>query len=344
MKKGRVNAKYTEEEIRSNRTFPTGNTILLAIILAVQLGLVILGICYQPTPQDVIHQYNVTVQPLDDGSLDIEYHLVWEALDTSEELTWVEIGMANKNFTVYRDSVSSNISTYSKYTAEDYISLQLDFKKAYHGGDVIDFSFKINQKDMLCKNESGYFYEFVPGWFNAIQVEQYEFLWLMDGSKDYVRRGSLDYGEYCKMTVQYGMDDFAGCQTVKYHPFDDGSAYNQLREDKVGIVFLCCLVAAMLIIAEVYIVDSYVSYDRGRGFLSGHGYYVHTYGRSNPYYIRARDRYNATHSRSSGGRRGGGCACACACAGGGRAGCSQKDGYGTNLDPAYEADNSLQEK
>ena len=211
MKKGRVNAKYTEEEIRSNRTFPTGNTILLAIILAVQLGLVILGICYQPTPQDVIHQYNVTVQPLDDGSLDIEYHLVWEALDTSEELTWVEIGMANKNFTVYRDSVSSNISTYSKYTAEDYISLQLDFKKAYQGGDVIDFSFKINQKDMLCKNESGYFYEFVPGWFNAIQVEQYEFLWLMDGSKDYVRRGSLDYGEYCKMTVQYGMDDFAGC-------------------------------------------------------------------------------------------------------------------------------------
>ena len=37
MKKGRVNpkAKYTEEEIRSNRTFPTANTILLVIIIAV---------------------------------------------------------------------------------------------------------------------------------------------------------------------------------------------------------------------------------------------------------------------------------------------------------------------
>lgn len=36
MKKGRVNAKakYTEAEIRANRTFPTGNTVLLAIILA----------------------------------------------------------------------------------------------------------------------------------------------------------------------------------------------------------------------------------------------------------------------------------------------------------------------
>ena len=58
MKKGRVNpnAKYTEEDIRSNRTFPTGNTVLLAIIIAVQIGLIILGICYQPKPQDVIHQ------------------------------------------------------------------------------------------------------------------------------------------------------------------------------------------------------------------------------------------------------------------------------------------------
>lgn len=331
MKKGRVNpkAKYTEEEIRSNRSFPTANTILLVIIIAVQIGLVVLGICYQPKPQDVIHQYNVTVQPLSDGSLDIEYHLVWEALDTSEALTWVEIGMANDNFSVYSDSVSSNVFIYSKYTDGDYVSLRLDFERAYLGGEVVEFSFKINQKDMLCKNETGYFYEFVPSWFNAVQVEHYEFLWRMNGSDDYVQRGSLDYGEYSKMTVQYGMDDFAGCQTVKYEPFNDVDAYNELNEEKIGIIVLCCLGAGLLIIAEVYIVDCYVSYDRGRGFLSGHGYYVHTYGRSNPHYIRARDKYNATHRARSGGRSGGcACACACACAGGGRAGCSQKDTYG----------------
>lgn len=181
---------------------------------------------------------------------------------------------------------------------------------------------------MLCKNETGYFYEFVPGWFNSIQVEQYEFLWRLGGSRDYIRRGSLDYGGYSKMLVQYGMNDFAGCQTVNYHPFDDAGAYNELQESKIGVIILCVLVAAVLIVAEVYIVDSYVSYSRGRGFLTGHGYHIHTYGRSNPYYIRARDRYNATHARSYGGRSGGcACACACACAGGGRAGCSQKDTY-----------------
>ena len=155
----------------------------------------------------------------------------------------------------------------------------------------------------------------------------------MEGSKDYVQRGSLDYGEYSKMTIQYGMDDFAGCQTVQYRTFDDDGARNELKEDKVGVIVLCCLVAAFLIIAEVYIVDCYVSYGRGRGFLTGHGYHVHTYGRSNPHYIIARDKYNATHGGRSGGHGGGcACACACACAGGGRAGCSQKDTYGAPLE------------
>ena len=333
MKKGRVNAKYEEKYIKSNRTFPTGYTFLLCIIIAVQIGLIILGIRYQPKPQDVIRRYDVTVQPLDDGSLDIEYSFVWEPLDQSEELTWVEIGMANENFSVYPGSVSSNIASYSKDADDDYALLRLDFKGAYLGGALIQFSFKVNQKDMLCKNESGYFYEFVPGWFNEIQVEQYTFTWQMEGSKDYVQRGSLDYGEYSKMTIQYGMDDFAGCQTVQYRPFDDDGARNELKEDKVGVIVLCCLVAALLIIAEVYIVDCYVSYGRGRGFLTGHGYHVHTYGRSNPHYIIARDKYNATHGGRSGGHGGGcACACACACAGGGRAGCSQKDTYGAPLE------------
>ena len=127
MKKGRVNprAKYTQEEIRAHRTFPTGNTVLLAVIIAIQIGLIVFGICFQPKPLDVIRQYDVTVEPQADGSLDIEYHLLWEPLDTSEALTWVEIGMPNENYTVYADSVSANIIDYSKYSEDGYVSLRL---------------------------------------------------------------------------------------------------------------------------------------------------------------------------------------------------------------------------
>ncbi len=322
--------RYTDEKIRANRTFPKGNTVLLVIIVAVQIALIFWGINHQPQPQDVIHRYDVTVQPLEGGTLDIEYHLVWEALDADEPLTWVEIGMPNKNFTVYPQSVSSNIASYSKYTDEDYVSLRLDFANAYYGGDVFEFSFTVNQGDMLCKNESGFFYEFVPGWFNAIEVRQYEFRWRMDGADDYVLQGSLDCGEYAKMNIQYDDQKFENYQIVPYYPFDDSGAYNELREDKMTVLALCIVATLLLVIAEVYIIDSYVSYGRGRGFLSGYGYHVHTYGRSNPHYIRAWNRYNAQHGGRSGGHGGGcACACACACAGGGRAGCSQKDTHGT---------------
>ena len=82
--------KYEEKYIKANRTFPTANTVLLVIVVCIQIGLILLAIFYQPTPQDLIHEYQVTVDPLEDGSLDIEYRFVWEALDTSEELTWVQ--------------------------------------------------------------------------------------------------------------------------------------------------------------------------------------------------------------------------------------------------------------
>lgn len=331
MKKGRANSKekYTEEEIRSNRKFPVGYTVILIVIIAVQILLVAFGITYQPQPQDLIHQYNVLVSPRSDGTLDITYHIWWEALDESEALTWVEIGMPNSNYSVYPASVSSNIRTYRHQVDGDYVALRLDFNQSYLGGDMVEFSFKVNQKDMLCMNEQGYFYEFVPSWFNAVQVEQYAFQWKMENGQDYFKRGSLDYGEYCKMTIQYGPDAFAGCQTVQYRPFDDGGAYNELAEDKGGIIAMCCVFAVLLIFPEVYIIDCYVSYNRGRGFLTEYGYHVHTYGRSNPYYRRAAAHHHGTHSRGSGGRGGGcACACACACAGGGRAGCSQKDTYG----------------
>jgi hypothetical protein len=235
--------------------------------------------------------------------------------------------MANRNFTVYQHSVSSNIQTYSKQADGDYVSLRLDFRRAYRGGEVIEFSFKVNQRDMLCVNDSGYFYEFVPSWFNAIEVQHYTFTWRMADGRDLVQTGSLDCGEYRKMTAQYGPEDFAGCQTIGYTPFNDHGANNDLQEDKIGVIILCCMGIVLLFCGQLYIVDSYVSYDRGRGFLSDHGYYMHTYGRPNPHYIRARNAYNATHRSRGGGSGGCACACACACAGGGRAGCSQKDTY-----------------
>ncbi|MBQ7799676.1 MAG: hypothetical protein IJ370_04215 [Oscillospiraceae bacterium] len=339
MKKGSVNANYDEEYIQKNRTFPVSKTILLIAILVIQIVIVVAAFRYNPKPQDIIRQYDVTVDTKEDGSLDIYYHFVWEAVDVSEDLTWIEIGMANSNYSVYNESVSDTIRNYTQqsYDGEIYLVLYLD--RAYVGGEVLEFSFKVNQKDMLCMDKDGYFYEFVPGWFNATPVENYTFRWeddiniqsvadaqLQDGY--YTWQGSFECGGYTLMDVRYKQDSFAASNTVPYHAFDDSGAYNSLNEDKYILIMLAFFGVLLLVIVQVWTVDSVVSYHRGRGFLTGHGYHVHAYGRSNPYYIRARNRYNSSHSGRFGGRSGGcACACACACAGGGRAGCSQKDTY-----------------
>lgn len=332
---------YSEEYVKKHRTFPAANTVWLVILILLQIALVAFAVLYEPKPQDVIKEYTVTVEPRKDGKLDIEYDFLWEAIDTSEPLTWVEIGMANQHFTVDESSLSGNIASYKKNVNGDYVTLRLDFRKSYIGGNVFSFSFKVTQDNMLCSTTGGYFYEFVPGWFNATPVEKYEFRWKQSEgclSADnarlkngyYTWSGSFECGGYERMYVSYAPETFEGMKTVKHVPFDDGGTCNELKEGKIAVIVVVCIILCVTIIAQVYIIDSYVSYDRGRGFLTGYGYRVHVYGRTNPHYRRASQ---AASSSGRGGRSGGGgcaCACACACAGGGRAGCSEKDTY-TNV-------------
>ena len=347
VKKRKDNYDYSAETIKNRRKFPARNTAIIAICVVAQMVLIFLAVTAKAEPQDIIEKYNVTVEPLEDGTLDIEYSFLWKAIDTTEELTWVEIGMPNAMFTVYEDSVSGNIKEYSGIYDEGYTAVRLDFKRGYKGGENIQFSFKVNQEYMLCENDfGGHLYEFVPGWFNSTPVEKYEFKWKhsincvnAEGGKlkngYYVWTGSFDCGEYDIMRVSYDLNAFRNAMTVEYEPFYTDGAYNQLEGSQTGNRTLYCMGIIILLFVEIYLLDSHVSYRRGRGFLVGYGHPIHTYGYQNPRYIRAYNRAHTSTStgRSGGGLRGGGCACACACAcaGGGRAGCSQKDTY-TNIE------------
>ena len=334
------NYNFSKEFIEKNRTFPKTKALLLAACVIAQIVLVIFCFSVETQPQDVIKNYSVTVHPLDDGSLDIEYNVTWQALDTTEALTWVKIGMANSDYTVYDKSVSDNIDFYDYVNEDGYTALELYFTESYIGGDILNFKFKINQKSMLCEKGSCKFFEFTPGWFNATPIETYIFRWkaseqctnrnsLEKIGNYYTLTGSLDCGEYKTFKVEYSKTAFENAVTVPYTPFDGSGAYNELKDEDFGKIVLLVLIIVFIFFVEFYILDAFISYKRGRGFLSGHGHRVHVYGRTNPRYITARNAYNATHSSGGRGFGGGGCACACACAcaGGGRAGCSQKDGY-----------------
>ena len=330
---------YSPENVQKKRKFPLFNTVCLVLCFVGQILLIAFAIWYQPTPQDRIEQYNVTVEPLPDGTLDITYELKWTALDETEPLTWIEVGMANEDFLICGEGRSNNISSIVKYTDDGYCSARIYLTRNYYGGDTLDIFFKVNQQRLLCRDNNGVlFYEFVPGWFNETPIENYHFKWKLDKSivnnnAHYesngfaIWEGSFECGEYELMKVHYSDSAFGDAETASYMPFDNDGTYNGLKEDKGTAICICIMLIIGLLVVEIIICDSYVSYYRGRGFIRGYGYHMHTYGYVNPRYRTARNAHNAARGGGGGGR-GCACACACACAGGGRAGCSQKDTYG----------------
>ncbi len=338
--------------MKAERIFPSNKIVLMAIVLVVQIFLFTLSFNYEVKPQDIIRQYDITVFPQSDGSLDISYNFMWEAVDKTEELTWVEIGLANSNYQLYENSLSDNIKSVSYNNTADEALLVLYFDRAYKGGETLNFSFTVNQKDMLCINNTGYFYEFIPAWFNSIPVESYCFRWeddeniysAINGAREdgfIAWKGSLATGTYTSVFVQYIGDRFDGCDTVAYQPFDYSGVYNALTEDQKSISSLLAVIGALLTFFHITVIDSVVSYHRGRGFLKRYGYPMHIYGRDNPAYIYRRAALNARNRSGSGSSGGCACACACACAGGGRAGCSQKDTYQSTKNEAADSKNQL---
>jgi hypothetical protein len=328
---------YSEETVRQKRQFPIGGAIGIGVIVIIQILLIVFAFLYNPQPQDVIREYEILVTPQKNGSLIIDYRIVWTPLDESEPLTWIDIGMPNHHFTIDRNTLSENIRKATENSDGDYVSAQLDLDRPYHAGETLELSFRIYQERMLCEDENGFFYSLIPGWFNSTPVEYYSFRWKeSDGITDtnatahryseYIWEGKMDCGDYVPMRIDYAPDAFKNVRTEEYVPFDSSGAYDELQGSKIALMVVLIGAAVLLLIAEVYIIDSFVSYHRGRGFLMGYGYHVHTYGRVNPRYKTESAKRSASAGR---GHSGGGCACACACAcaGGGRAGCSQKDTY-----------------
>lgn len=323
-------------------------SVMVAAIL-LQILLIVFSVKYVAYPKDLIHEYNVTVEPQSNGSLDITYTVVWEVLENGRNLYSVEFGMPNQYYSLYEGSISANVRSFSYLEEEDedgdlvYTGLRMRFFEPYHPGDVVTISFKVNQRNMLRINEKGYFYEFVPSWFNKIQVRNYEFTWRMPDGNDRVWTGSLDYGEYKMMSAQYDARAFEGCKTVRYSSYGISGAENGLKSDEWTVRIYCWIGVILLLHLEVFIFSEYICYRRGTGFryssnsncgsgdCSDDSYFEYTSGRSSTSFTsssiggRSSSSDLFSDSDSIGGRS---CACACACAGGGRAGCSQKDTFG----------------
>lgn len=267
-------------------------------------------------PLDEIQNYTIQVDMRPDGTMDIKYHIVWKVLDDTSEvpLSWVKIGNPNK----YVDQItalSSNIKNI-EYYADGGSYIRIDFDREYKKNEVITFEYVIHQSRMYVIDKDAHLcrYSFTPGWFDEIEVKEIKILWnsanVIESNSHttegnyLVWTGSLKMSERLNASVKYNLDVFTTNEDEQYTD-ESGSV---TAGTIIGIILLITIIIIVLI--ALFGDD----YDSHSGFGGRRSTFIHTHSS-------VRSSCACVSS----------CACACACAGGGRAGCSKKDFYGTNL-------------
>lgn len=277
---------------------------------------------YAKEPLDEIQNYVITVDMRNDGTMDIRYHLEWKVLDDESDgpLTWVKIGIPNDHVDEIK-AISDNIDNIEYMAKSDKTFVRVDFDREYKSNEVINFDFSIHQSYMYVIDKEDHLlrYSFTPGWFDEIEVKHIMIRWnsfnvIKTNSTEtddgyLVWNASLSFGEKLNASVSYNLDAF---NTNEDEQYVEGTS----EGISVGvIIFLIIIVCVIfLIISWLFGGDDY---DGHSGF-GGGGRSYHTT------IIHHSSCVSHCACVSS-------CACACACAGGGRAGCSKKDFYGTKI-------------
>lgn len=269
-------------------------------------------------PLDEIQNFTIQIDMRNDGTMDIKYYVEWKVLDDSSEgpLEWVKIGIPNKNVDEIK-SLTDNIDKieYNKQDGKTYVYIYFDRK--YYENETITFEYSIHQSNMYVIDQEDHMlrYSFTPGWFDEIEVKEIVIKWNnhnvlksncaqepIDGYL--VWTDSLTFGEKLNASVYYNLDAFEATE--------EGQVQEDDEEGMSGWVIILIIIAIILLIAFVIALVS-DDYDSGSGFGGGRSTIIYSGG--------GRSSCACVSS----------CACACACAGGGRAGCSKKDFYHTNV-------------
>ena len=294
-------------------------------------------------PLDEILEYHITINPTEEGNLNMKYHIKWKVLDSTSEgpLEWVKIGVPNKYVSNIK-SLSSSINEI-KYYADSGAYIRVDLNREYYEGEVVSIDFSFLQKRIYTIKKELVEYRFIPGWFEEIKVKDLTVKWSKattgvvntncdrEDENYYIWSTSLDFGESINVDIQYQKQAFINISEENTYSDDDGD------NSWIIAVVVFSIVIVVLFVAAIYGYikdDGYYSY---RGFSGNVHHYRWWY-----FHFRRRGGVDRDGKRippsivnSSGGKGTSGgscaCACACACAGGGRAGCSRKDFYNPKI-------------
>lgn len=236
---------------------------------------------------DYIRSYVVTVDPREDGSVDITYDIDWQVIDgdKTDYLSWVKIGLANSSvdeLTPLTDTISD-----LQYTSDGGSYAKVVFRHRYYAPDVaaanggessVHFAFSVHQSHLFTKNDDGTAnFAFAPGWFDDLSVENMQVRWHnydgfvadntgVDG--DYLTWdfGAMGHGQQAMVHVTVPVTNAAAFDPGAAMTTDDYDSGEDLDEI---IGMLVTLVVVLLAIAVIIIAIASQSPEWGGGFGSG---------------------------------------------------------------------------
>ncbi|MBO4785004.1 MAG: hypothetical protein J5521_09710, partial [Lachnospiraceae bacterium] len=194
--------------------------LVLSLLVVLTIGL-FLPIHSQAKDLDEIINYKIKVDVNEDATLHMVYHIDWKVLDSTSEgpLSWVLIGIPNNKYKSYK-ALSTSIKSMSYSSNDGALKITLD--RNYKAGEIVPIEFELvqdymYQMDHLTEGET--VYEFTPGWFDDIKVDNLEIFWNADKAIShspasemvenyYAWQTSLGKGQKYKVSVTYPNDAY----------------------------------------------------------------------------------------------------------------------------------------
>ena len=244
---------------------------------------------------DEILDYIITVDPdFHDGSLKINIELKWKVLDdkTDGPLSWVKIGVPNFHVDALK-AYSSSIKDISYYE-DNGAFIRLDLDKKYYQDEIVEMNFSWVQSYMYFLDGNVVRYDYNPGYFSDIKVDNCKVRWLKKDVQDiaesslmpeeedgyYVWSSSLSYNQYIKVNLLYDKTSFL--------ELDPDKQYTDRYMSTKSLVMMISVLGGLTLVVIglcIYSLSKRDPYLTERGFITSHhhifiNYYPRHYYRS----------------------------------------------------------------
>ncbi len=155
------------------KKYQLGGPILIIFILFCLPSMIL-----AQTATDVIREYHVDLQPQDDGSLINSYTIKWCVLSNDlGPLSDFFVGMPNEKYKVMDISGDASNVRSANQGADTKVNVMLT--RPINANECATVTFRIHQQGIAhldsAKGEIGF--QFIPGWFDEIQIEFLQLTW-----------------------------------------------------------------------------------------------------------------------------------------------------------------------